>query len=338
MEIKKNYSLKEYNTFGVNVKAQYFAEVLSENEIDELLHREEFRNVKKIILGGGSNILFTRDVDGLVIKISTKGINVIEENDETVLVEASAGEQWDDLVSFCVQNKYYGIENLTLIPGTVGAAPIQNIGAYGVELHDVFVSLDGIMLESGERKMFDKEKCRFGYRDSIFKSKLREKFLITKVVLKLSKQKHLNLNYRAFHKYIKKNDIAKFTIENVRDLVKKIRMSKLPNPKEFGNAGSFFKNPEVSGEQCYSLQKRFPDLVNFKLDNDKYKISAGWLIEKCGLKGKREGNVGIHKLQALVIVNYGDASGSEILSFAENVQSTVRKKFDIELIPEVNIY
>ncbi|MBI5729498.1 MAG: UDP-N-acetylmuramate dehydrogenase [Ignavibacteriales bacterium] len=337
MKIQENISLKPYNTFGVNVKAKYFTSVVLEKEILEILQSKRFGSMNKLILGGGSNILFTKNYDGLVIHYVEKGIRLVEENEKYVIIESSAGEIWNDVVSYCVENKYYGIENLSLIPGRVGAAPIQNIGAYGVEIKDVFESLEGINLESGEKKIYKKNECKFDYRDSIFKKELKGKFIITKVKLKLKKEKQFNLNYRSLNDYLGKANKEKLTIRRVRETVNKIRMSKLPDPQRFGNAGSFFKNPEVSEERFIELKKNFEEIVFFKLDGKKYKIPAGFLIEKCGYKGKRIGDVATYNRQALVIINMGRATGEQIKNFSQEIQKAVFDKFGIELTPEVNI-
>ena len=337
MEILENVSLKRYNTFGLDIKAKYFTELATRDDIEKFINQDEFRSINKMILGGGSNILFTKDYNGLVAKISTKGNRVVEEKDNEVLVESMAGEKWNDFVTYCVEKELYGVENLSLIPGTVGAAPVQNIGAYGVELKDVFESLQGIMIETGEEKTFLKNECRFDYRNSIFKEKLKGKFIITKVTLRLSKEKKFNLNYRAFQSYIELGKQKNLTLREVSELVKKIRRDKLPNPRKYGNAGSFFKNPEVDKNKIDELHNHFEDLVHFKVTEDKYKIAAGWLIEKCGFRGKNIGNVGTYKKQSLVIINFGSATGNEIKNFAEQIQNAVYKKFGVNLIPEVNI-
>ena len=335
--IKENISLKKLNTFGIDAKTKFYAELNKDTEALEILHDSKYSSLPKFPLGGGSNVLFTHDYEGIILRLISKGINIIEDDSETALVEAESGEIWDDLVTYCVNNSLYGVENLTLIPGTVGAAPIQNIGAYGTELKDVFDSLTGVSMVNGEEKSFSNEQCRFGYRDSIFKHELKNNFLITKVRLRLSKQKKFNLNYRAFQDYLKKEDHDKITLKEVNNLVKRIRQSKLPDPMKIGNAGSFFKNPEIGKKKFAELKKRFSDLVFFKVENDNYKIPAGWLIEKCGFKGKKIGNVGTYKNQALVIVNFGDAKGEEVQNFAFKIQHAVFEKFGIEIIPEVNI-
>ena len=335
--IQENISLKPYNTFGVNVKAKYFTSIQSEKKILEILKSKRFGSMEKLILGCGSNILFTKDYEGLIIHFVGKGISVVEEDDNSVLIESSAGELWNDLVSFCVEKKYYGIENLSLIPGTVGAAPVQNIGAYGIEVKDILESVEGIFLESREKKSFKKKECKLDYRNSIFKNELKNKFIITKVRIRLQKEKNFNLNYRALKDYLGKANKEKLTIRRVRETINKIRTSKLPDPQRFGNAGSFFKNPEVPEEKFLELKKDFEETVFFKVDRNKYKIPAAFLIEKCGFRGKRIGNVATFNQQALVIINMGTATGDEIKKFSELIQSEVREKFGIELVPEVNI-
>ena len=337
LRIKENISLKPFNTFGVNVKASYFTQIKTEKEILEILDSKRFGKMNKLVLGGGSNILFTKNFDGLVIHFSGKGINVIEETEEFVLVEASAGEIWNELVSFCVDKRFYGIENLSLIPGQVGAAPIQNIGAYGVELKDVFESLTAILFETGQELVLTKPACKFSYRDSIFKNELKGKALITKVVLKLSKEKKFILSYRDLNNYLGKANLEKLTIKRVRETVNKIRTRKLPDPQKFGNAGSFFKNPEVSEKKFTDLKNQFEEMVFFKTDDGKYKLPAAFLIEKCWFKGKRIGNVATYNRQALIIINLGKATGEQLKSYSAEVQKAVYNKFGIKLIPEVNI-
>jgi UDP-N-acetylmuramate dehydrogenase len=337
MKILKEISLKPFNTFGINVKAKFFVEIKNEEEIREILTKEEYSSIPKVILGGGSNILLTKDFDGLVIKISIPGIKIIEEDDDTVLIEAGAGVIWHDLVLFCIEKNYGGIENLSLIPGMVGAAPVQNIGAYGQELKEVFQDLHGFFINNGNPSSFKKEDCKFGYRDSIFKRELKDKFVITHVRLRLSKKPLLNLEYGALKSEIKKLGLNNISIKEVSEVVCKIRKSKLPDPSEIGNAGSFFKNPEIKEEQYNELLKDYPGMVGYKIGNGKIKVAAGWLIEKCGWKGKRVGETGIHKNQALVLVNYGNASGREVLNLAREIKNSVFEKFGIDLVEEVNI-
>lgn len=335
--IIENYSLKKLNTFGLDVKAAYFIDVKSLEYLEEQFELIRKKQFKYLVLGSGSNILFTKDYDGLVIKNSVQGIEIINETEKEIFIKTGGGVIWDNLVSFCIKNNYWGIENLSLIPGTVGAAPVQNIGAYGVELKDVFYSLDGIYLTDGKRKTFSKEESQFGYRSSIFKKELRNKFLITNVILRLSKLPAPKLNYRALREKFGSQEIKKISLSEIRSIVIEIRNGKLPNPAELGNAGSFYKNPVISNNVLKDLQKNFQDIVYFKIGDKYSKISAGWLIEKCGLKGFRDGYVGTYPKQALIIVNYGNATGKEIFEFSRMIQLKVKDKFGILLEPEVNI-
>lgn len=336
MNLQKNYSLKNLNTFGVDVNAKLFLEINSEEELIEFFTSPLSKREPILIIGGGSNILFTKDFNGIVIKYSKRGINIISESSGEVMVEANAGELWDDLVAYAVKNKFYGIENLTLIPGTVGAAPIQNIGAYGVELKDVLSTVEYFDLRDQSIKKIPNKECRFAYRDSIFKNELKGKFLITKIVLKLSKEKKINLSYKSLSEELAKYPQNEISIELVSETIKKIRESKLPDPKLLGNAGSFFKNPEIDTDSFNTFIKEFPDAIFYKQEN-RYKISAGWLIEKCGFKGMRIGNVGSYEKQALIVVNHGNATGSEIKDFADKIVYEVKNKFDVQLFYEVNI-
>jgi len=337
MNIIENYSLKERNTFGVDAKARYFVEIYSDNDLKEFLLLDEFKSSSKLILGGGSNILFTKDFPGTVIKISIPGIKISKEDEHNVILEAGAGEVWHELVLYCLDKNFGGIENLSLIPGTVGAAPIQNIGAYGQELKDVLESASGLFIEDGSRQTFNNNECRFSYRDSIFKNELKGKFIITTVVLRLCKKPVLNLQYGAVKNELEKLNLKEISIKNVSDVICMIRKSKLPDPEEIGNAGSFFKNPEIPELQFENLKKDYPDMIGYKLGNGNVKAAAGWLIEKCGWKGKRIGNTGAHAKQSLVLVNYGNATGKEILDLAIKIKESVNKKFNIELKEEVNI-
>ena len=336
MKILTDHPLEKYNTFGIDVKAKLFVEINSVEDINELLRSKEFINEPKFILGGGSNLLFTKDYGGFICKISIPGIIVIEEDDQTVLIEAGAGVLWDDLVSYAIENNYGGIENLILIPGTVGAAPIQNIGAYGQELAKTFHSVNGVLVESGMTKIFIKDECKFGYRDSIFKNELKNKFIITSVRLVLNKNPKAHLIYQEVKIGIEDQNIINPTIKDVSLIITKIRRAKLPDPKELRNAGSFFKNPVIPLEMYKSISDTYPDLKCFPVNDDNVKIPAAWLIEKCGLKGKRKGNVGTYKNQPLVIVNYG-ATGKEVLDFATMIRESVDEMFNISLEFEVNI-
>lgn len=337
MEILTNYPLENYSTFGIDVKANLFVKINSLDDINELLQSKKFIYEPKFILGGGSNILFTKNYDGLICKISIPGISVIEEDDQNVLIEAGAGVLWDDLVSYAIENKYGGIENLILIPGTVGAAPIQNIGAYGQELAETFHSVNGVLVESGETKTFIKDECKFGYRDSIFKNELKNKFIITSVKLRLNKEPQAQLSYQEVINEIENQNVINPTIKDVSQLIAKIRRAKLPDPKEMKNAGSFFKNPIIPLKKYKSISDTYPDLKCYPVDNDNVKIPAAWLIEKCGLKGKREGNVGTYENQPLVIVNYGGATGKDVLDFAAMIRESVDEMFNIFLEFEVNV-
>ncbi|OGU64496.1 MAG: UDP-N-acetylmuramate dehydrogenase [Stygiobacter sp.] len=334
--IKEDYSLRDYNTFNLDTTAKKFIELKDDDEIEYFI-QSEFLKEGILILGGGSNLLLLNDFNGIVAHLSNKGIRVLNESVEDVIVECEAGEIWDDVVSFCVENKFYGIENLALIPGTIGAAPIQNIGAYGVEIKDVLVSVEGFDLISREKRVLTVAECELDYRSSIFKTTLKGRFLISKVKLRLSRKKKFHLNYRALNEKFGKRSVDQISIEDVSSYIKKIRTEKLPDYKILGNAGSFFKNPEVSPEQLAELKKEHHDIVSFATTAGTYKLAAGWLIEECGFKGKRIGNVSCYEKQALVIVNHGGATGKEIKEYSERIQGAVKNKFGINLTPEVNI-
>jgi UDP-N-acetylmuramate dehydrogenase len=337
MKIQENFSLKNFNTLGIEVSAKYFVEVYSNDELKSTLSDPSFKEYQKLILGGGSNILFTKNFDGIIIKLNSNEISIIEESENEVVVKASAGVVWHELVLFCVERNFGGIENLSLIPGTVGAAPIQNIGAYGQEIKDTFKTLKGIFTDNLKEKTFQKEECDFGYRNSIFKSKLKNKFIITDVSLTLSKHPALNISYGSIKEELNKLGKENISVGDVSRVICDIRRSKLPDPEEIGNAGSFFKNPEVSKNKFEMLKEKYPNIVGYKLNDGKIKIPAGWLIEQSGLKGKRIGNTGTHVNQALVIVNYGNATGEEIIKFKDHVKNEIVKRFGIELEEEVNV-
>jgi UDP-N-acetylmuramate dehydrogenase len=337
MQIHQNYSLKKHNTFGLEVSCKHYAEVENENEIKQLLSEARFTDMPKLIIGGGSNILFTKDFDGLVIYQISNKIRVVSEDENSAFVLAEAGVNWHELVLYCINKNLGGIENLSLIPGKVGAAPIQNIGAYGQELKDVFHSLKGIYLNDLSEMNFNNTECVFGYRESIFKKELKNEFVITEVTLRLNKNPELNTSYGAIEEELTKIKKDNLSIKDVSDIVCKIRMSKLPDPQLLGNAGSFFKNPEVSAEQYNLLKSKFNDLLGYKISEERMKIPAGWLIEKCGFKGKRFGNVGVHEKQALVIVNYGNGKPQEILELKDKIKNEVKLKFDVQLQEEVNL-
>ncbi|WP_127138469.1 UDP-N-acetylmuramate dehydrogenase [Flagellimonas oceanensis] len=336
MNIQENISLKNYNTFGIDVKAKFFVEITGLVQLQKALELKAYP--KKFIISGGSNMLLTKDIDALVMHIQLKGITVVEEDEDSVEVKVMAGENWHDLVMWSLEQGYGGLENLSLIPGNVGTAPIQNIGAYGVELKDLFVSCAAMDVKTGELEGFDNEACEFGYRDSIFKNKAKGKYIITSVVLKLTKKNHvLHTGYGSIENELKNRGIVHPTIQDISDAVIAIRRSKLPDPEEIGNSGSFFKNPIISKKAFDKFIKRNPNAPFYEVDENQYKIPAGWLIEQCGFKGKRFGDAGVHEKQALVLVNHGNASGKEILDVAQKIQEEVQKKFKIKIRPEVNI-
>lgn len=336
MQIKENISLKPFNTFGIDVSAKYYVSVSNIEELKQILSLKTYPN--KLFLGGGSNMLLTKNFDGLVIHINLKGIEIVSEDNDYVYVKASAGENWHEFVVWCINNDFGGIENLSLIPGNVGTAPIQNIGAYGVELKDIFYSCEAMATDTQQLENFTNETCNFGYRDSIFKNKIKGQYIITSVIFKLTKQNHkLHINYGSISTELEAMGISNPTIQQISKVVIAIRESKLPNPKEIGNSGSFFKNPLVSKEHYNKLLKNFKDMPSYTVSEHEVKIPAGWLIEKAGFKGKRFGDYGVHKNQALVLVNYGNAKGSDILNLSKLIQETVQRLFDISIEAEVNI-
>lgn len=336
MHIESNISLKDYNTFGIDVKAAHFVSVSTINDLKMVLELKDYPN--KLILGGGSNMLLAKDQKALVIHLNLKGITIILEDDNSVLVKANAGENWHEFVQWCIKHNFGGIENLSLIPGNVGTAPIQNIGAYGVELKDIFVSCEGIEIATNKIKSFYKDDCNFGYRNSIFKEDIKGEYVITNVTFRLTKRNHiLHTEYGAITSQLEVMNIKSPTIKNVSDAVIAIRKSKLPNPKDIGNSGSFFKNPVISIEAYNALKVNFSDVPSYPVSDDEVKIPAGWLIEKAGFKGKRLGNYGVHKKQALVLVNFGGASGKDILNLSKLIQKTVYRIFNISIEAEVNI-
>lgn len=338
MNIIENYSLKKENTFGIDSVALYYVEVYSDSDIMELLATEHFQGMQKVVLGGGSNMLFTKRFDGVILKNNLKGITIEKEDDEHVYVKVGAGENWHHFVLYCIDHGYAGIENLSLIPGNIGAAPMQNIGAYGVELKDVFHELEAMNLETLIPRTFSNEECKFGYRDSVFKQEAKGKYIITSVTLRLNKKPKFNTTYGAIEDELKKMGVKDLSIKAISEAVCNIRMSKLPNPDEIGNAGSFFKNPIVPNTKFAELKKTFPDIVAYKNTENDTKLAAGWLIEQCGWKGQRIGDAGVHKNQALVLVNYGEAKGKEVLELSDKILNSVKGKFGVELEREVNIY
>jgi UDP-N-acetylmuramate dehydrogenase len=337
MIIRENYSLKSLNTFGIKVDAKYFAEVASVQDIIEINKIILEKRIPFLVLGGGSNILFTKDFEGIVIKIGLKGIEVVEEDAGHYYIKARAGENWDDFVKYCVDRNYGGLENLSLIPGNVGASPIQNIGAYGVEMKDVFHELEIFDLQQGIVRTLKDGECKFEYRSSIFKNELKGKIIILAVTFRLDKKPVYQTGYGAIQDELKAMEVKELSVQSIRKAVINIRRKKLPDPKEIGNAGSFFKNPSVTANVHEDLKNRFPQLVSYPQQNGTFKLAAGWLIEQCGWKGKRMGDAGVHQHQALVIVNYGKSTGREILELAEKVKKSVRKNFGVEIETEVNV-
>lgn len=334
MEILENISLKKFNTFGINAVAKRFISVDSFYQLQQLLKKEK----NLFLISGGSNMLLTKDIEKLVVHINLKGISIDKEDENFIYLTVNAGQNWHEFVLWCVENNYGGIENLSLIPGNVGTCPIQNIGAYGVEVKDVITKVEGIEIVSEKLVSFSNEDCYFGYRNSIFKHSYKGKIILTAVSFKLTKKEHqLNTSYGAIESELKSKKITKPTIKDISDAVITIRKSKLPDPKEIGNSGSFFKNPVITSQHFETLSKQYPTIPNYKISENEIKIPAGWLIEKCGFKGKRYGDHGVHKKQALVLVNYGNASGKEIYQLAKKIQKTIFQKFEISLEIEVNV-
>lgn len=336
MTILHNFSLKNYNTFGIEAKAEQFVAVHSVAELKNIL--EQNKNQKKFILGGGSNMLLTKDIEALVIHIDLKGIKILKEDDDFVWIEGQAGENWHQFVLWNIEKNFGGLENMSLIPGNVGTTPVQNIGAYGAEIKDTFVSCEAINIETQEMRTFTKEECNFGYRESIFKNEVKDQYIITSVVFKLTKQNHkINTSYGDILAELAKNNIAAPGLKDVSNAVIAIRKSKLPDPAELGNSGSFFKNPILLKSDFATIHQKFPEMRFFDISETEVKVPAGWLIEQAGLKGKRFGDAGVHKNQALVLVNYGGATGQEILDVSKKVQNTVFETFGIHIEAEVNI-
>ncbi|NVK04570.1 MAG: UDP-N-acetylmuramate dehydrogenase [Flavobacteriia bacterium] len=334
----QNPSLQRFNTFGLDESAREVWVLQDEEDVVEFATDEAAVSNLKLILGGGSNLLLTGPIDGLVVNIALRGHQVIEENDDYVIVEVQAGENWHQTVLWTLQEGYGGLENLSLIPGQVGTAPVQNIGAYGVELKDHFVSLDGIELGSGAKKTYTLQDCQFGYRDSIFKHELKGKFIITDVRFKLSKKNHtIRTEYGAIQAELEKRGISSPSIKEVSDAVIAIRQSKLPDPQEIGNSGSFFKNPVVAISEYERIHAEYPEVVAYPAGEGRMKLAAGWLIEEAGWKGFRRGDAGVHERQALVLVNYGEARGQEVYKLALDIIEDIDKRFGVKLTPEVNI-
>ncbi|GAB3527957.1 UDP-N-acetylmuramate dehydrogenase [Pontibacter brevis] len=337
MKLQPDFPLKPYNTFGIEAKAKLFARFESVEELQTLLQMPELRQEEKLVLGGGSNLLFTKDFDGVVLQNGIKGIRVLDEDEAHVFIQAGGGEVWHDFVLYALQQNYGGVENLSLIPGTVGAAPLQNIGAYGVELKDIFHELEAVHLQTAEVHTFDNASCKFGYRESVFKNELKGQYIVTAVTFKLHKQHTLNTSYGAITSTLEEMQVQQPSIQDVSAAVCHIRQSKLPDPKQIGNAGSFFKNPEIPLEQYQQLKEKYATMPSYPVSDTTVKVPAGWLIEQCGWKGKVLGNYGVHKNQALVLVNYGGAKGEQVRQLAYDIIESVEQQFGIQLHPEVNI-
>lgn len=337
MEILQDISLKSFNTFGIDVRAKLFLDLDKESKINKLINT--LKNVPENILclGGGSNILFVDDFDGLIILNNLKGMKIIESNDDFVILEVAAGENWHNFVKLTLKNKYYGLENLALIPGKVGGAPIQNIGAYGAEQSDFFVYLKALDLENFQIKTFTKDECGFNYRTSVFKNKFKKKYLVISVAYKLFKKPSINLNYSELAEEVRKIPAINPDPEYIFELVCRIRQRKLPDPTVLPNAGSFFKNPIIEKDKFYQIKENFEDFRGYEMPDGRIKVFAAWLIEKCGWKGFRDGNAGVHQNHALILVNYGNATGAEIFNLSNKIKDSVLQKFDILLEPEVEI-
>ena len=335
--MKTNVDLRPYNSFGFPAVAKHFVEINDIQELEILIRSDVFKNEKHLILSGGNNVLFQEDVfDGIVVLINTKGVEVIEENGNDVIVRAQAGEDWPEFVKKMVAMGLYGVENLAHIPGKVGAAPVQNIGAYGMELKDSFLRCEAIELATGNKRIFMKEECNFGYRNSVFKNELKGQYVITSVDLLLHRQAELKLEYGNIKAYLSEHGIENPTLQQLHDAICAIRDAKLPDVKQIGNAGSFFKNPVISAEQFEALQQQYPDIPHYPDADGMVKVPAGWLIEHAGWKGWRDEHVGVYEKQALVLVHYGGGTGHDIVELAKKIQISVEEKFGIRISPEVN--
>lgn len=338
MLIKENVSLKPYNTFGVEAIAKYFAVASNQDEVREILNWTKENNQKILLLSGGSNMLIVNDWDGLALKIEMHGIEIVESNEDEAIVKVNSAEVWNDFVQWCIERDLGGLENLSLIPGRAGTAPIQNIGAYGVEIKDTMTELTALEITTGQLRTFTNEQCKFGYRDSVFKNELKGQYLILDVSFKLTKKNHkLHTEYGAIRNELAQMGIDKPTIKDIAQAVIKIRQSKLPDPKKIGNSGSFFKNPVIDQKLFDELKLKFPEIVGYPSGDDKVKVAAGWLIENAGWKGKRFEDAGVHKDQALVLVNYGNATGKEIYDLSEKIIQDIFEKYNIHLEREVNV-
>ncbi len=337
MNFSENTSLQAYNTFGIDASARYFACAHSLDEMREILSDERTQGIPLCVLGGGSNILLTKDFEGLALKNEIKGIELVREDDEFYYVKAGGGESWHKFVDYAIEKDWAGIENLSLIPGSVGASPMQNIGAYGIEIKDVFEELEALNIASGEIEVFNHSACEFGYRESVFKRALKGQYIIVSVTYRLRKTPVFNTQYGAIEQELERMGVSELSIRTIGEAVTNIRKSKLPDPREIGNSGSFFKNPVIPKEDYDKVKANFPNVAAYPAGGDKMKLAAGWLIDQAGWKGKTFGNYGIHKNQALVLVNYGGATGKEIYALSEQVMQSVKSKFGVDLEREVNI-
>ena len=332
--LRKNFPLKNYNTFGIEANAKYFFEFNTPEEIHDFLSKNDVINIQYLIMGGGSNLLFIEDFNGLIIHPKVQGIKIIEEDEDSVLVRVGANEDWDEFVAWSVENNLTGIENLSLIPGVVGSTPIQNIGAYGVEVREVIDSVETISIENNNKVTFTNAHCEFSYRYSVFKNEYKNQFIITHVNFRFNKQAKFKVHYGSIQKELESYD--EVNLKNIREVIIKIRESKLPDHKVLGNAGSFFKNPVVTKKTATALKAKYEDLPVYEVNEMQSKLAAGWMIEQCGWKGKQIGDAGVHKDQALVIVNLGHAKGHEILQLANDIRKSVLYKFGVQLEMEVN--
>ncbi len=337
MSLQENISLKSLHSFGIQAQARYYSLIQDRTTLQQLLRNEQLKPLPKLVLGKGTNVLFTRDFEGWVIQMDLGGIKKVQEDSFSVWLEVGAGYPWHNLVTYCVQKGYAGIENLSLIPGTVGAAPVQNIGAYGVEFSEVFESLEAIEIKTGTIKIFSKKDCAFGYRDSIFKSTLQGQYIIWQVTIRLQKQPTFRIEYGAIKETLAAMQVEQLSIQAISEAIMRIRQSKLPDPFQLGNAGSFFTNPVIDQPLFNQLQTKYPQMPHFNVAADQVRIPAAWLIEQAGWKGYRQGEVGVHPHQALVLVNYGAATGQAVYQLAQQIQQSVQAKFGIALVPEVNI-
>ena len=335
MQVQQNYSLKKYNTFGVEASAKYFGAFTTIDNLQLLL--KEYSEQSTLVLGGGSNLLFTKNYDGLVLKNEIRGINTVHEDEDHIYVKVGAGEIWHQFVMHCIKNNFSGVENLSLIPGNIGASPMQNIGAYGVEIKDVFHSLEAFHLQEQRILNFTLNDCGFGYRDSVFKKRYKDQFAILTITFRLNKKPQYNISYGAIKEELEKMGVKDLSIQSISQAVINIRQNKLPDPNVIGNAGSFFKNPEITQHELHELKLINANVPYYAAGNSHFKIPAAWLIEQCGWKGFRRGDAGCHEKQALVLVNYGNAKGKEILDLSEEIKISVQKKFGLILETEVNI-